>query len=332
MAYTPKNPNGQATMANSTPVVIASDQSAQFPVQLNATQTTTTGSITTSTTTVTATDLMGVGAVTVSIFGTYAGVNVTFEITMDGTNWVNAVAVPLSVANPTPVSGATGVLGTNSTNTWNVSPLLGVTQFRIRATAFGSGSASVRIEPSAQFTQPNVIATNPTAANLNATVTGTVTANLGTGGTGATSLGKAEDAAHASGDTGVAVWGVRNDSLATTYGADQDYTPLATDLKGRVMVAQKAATGTLSNVATSTTSATLLAANSARIGATVTNEAATVLYIKFGATASATSYTVSISGQASAPYSYYEVPAGYTGIIDGILASSTGTARVTEIT
>lgn len=153
-----------------------------------------------------------------------------------------------------------------------------------------------------------------------------------TPGTGATNLGKAEDAAHTSGDTGVAAWGVRNDNLATTYGQDQDYGPLATDLNGRVMVAQKAATATLSNVSTSGTTATLLAANSARIGATITNEATTVIYIKFGTTASATSYTVTLAGAASAPYSYYEVPAGYTGRIDGILASSTGTARVTEIT
>lgn len=34
-------------------------------------------------------------------------------------------------------------------------------------------------------------------------------------GTGATNLGKAEDAAHTSGDTGVPAWGVRNDNGAT---------------------------------------------------------------------------------------------------------------------
>lgn len=104
------------------------------------------------------------------------------------------------------------------------------------------------------------------------------------------------------------------------------------DAEGNLGVAQKAPTATLSNVSTSNSSATLLASNTARIGATITNEATTVLYVKFGTTASATSYTVVLAGAASAPYSYYEVPAGYTGRIDGILASSTGTARVTEIT
>lgn len=50
-------------------------------------------------------------------------------------------------------------------------------------------------------------------------------------GTTATALGKAEDAAHASGDTGVMMLGVRNDADAS-FGADLDYTPLTTDSGG----------------------------------------------------------------------------------------------------
>lgn len=108
-------------------------------------------------------------------------------------------------------------------------------------------------------------------------------------------------------------------------------TPWA-DIKGRIMVAQKAATATLSNVAASATSVTILSANTSRIGATIVNDSSALLYIKFGTTASTTSYTVVLAGASSAPFSYYEVPAGYTGRIDGIWASATGNARVTEIT
>jgi hypothetical protein len=58
-------------------------------------------------------------------------------------------------------------------------------------------------------------------------------------GTGATNLGKAEDAAHTTGDTGVMALGVRSDAgasgnptaLATTTG---DYIPLATDANNRL--------------------------------------------------------------------------------------------------
>jgi hypothetical protein len=54
-------------------------------------------------------------------------------------------------------------------------------------------------------------------------------------GTAATSLGKAEDAAHASGDTGVMALAVRQDTLAA-LSANGDYIPLTTDSLGRLNV------------------------------------------------------------------------------------------------
>lgn len=104
------------------------------------------------------------------------------------------------------------------------------------------------------------------------------------------------------------------------------------DAAGNVGVSQKSGTATLSNVAASATSVTVLAANTARIGGQITNDSSAVVYLKFGTTASTTSYTVVLAGAASAPFSYYEIPAGYTGRIDGIWASATGNARVTEET
>lgn len=89
------------------------------------------------------------------------------------------------------------------------------------------------------------------------------------------------------------------------------------------------ATATLSNVASSATSVTILASNASRKGAMIYNDSTAVLYIKFGATASATSYVVQIPS-----LGYYELPAAqylYTGIIDGIWASANGNARVTEL-
>jgi hypothetical protein len=49
-------------------------------------------------------------------------------------------------------------------------------------------------------------------------------------GTSATNLGKAEDAGHTTGDTGVFVLGVRNTTNATRTNADADYAPMSTDL------------------------------------------------------------------------------------------------------
>jgi hypothetical protein len=54
-------------------------------------------------------------------------------------------------------------------------------------------------------------------------------------GTGATNLGKAEDAAHTSGDVGVMPLAVRNDA-GTALGADGDYTPLTVNSAGALYV------------------------------------------------------------------------------------------------
>lgn len=55
-----------------------------------------------------------------------------------------------------------------------------------------------------------------------------------TPGTAAANLGKAEDAAHSSGDTGVMALSVRKDTAASTAGTDGDYAGLVTDDTGRL--------------------------------------------------------------------------------------------------
>lgn len=90
------------------------------------------------------------------------------------------------------------------------------------------------------------------------------------------------------------------------------------------------ATGTQTSVNDTGSSTTLLAANSSRKGFTIFNDSTEILYLKFGATASTTSYAVKMQ-----PGDYYEALAGtlYTGIIDGIWANNaSGAARITEFT
>jgi hypothetical protein len=96
-----------------------------------------------------------------------------------------------------------------------------------------------------------------------------------------------------------------------------------------LMTLSKSATATLSNVSGSASSVTLLASNTSRLGATIHNDSTADLYLKFGSTASSTSYTVKLTAQA-----LYEVPGPYiyNGIITGIWSSATGSARITELT
>lgn len=55
-------------------------------------------------------------------------------------------------------------------------------------------------------------------------------------GTGATNLGKAEDAAHTTGDVGVMALALRDDTLDIRSGTENDYEPLHTDSQGALWV------------------------------------------------------------------------------------------------
>ena len=88
-------------------------------------------------------------------------------------------------------------------------------------------------------------------------------------------------------------------------------------------------TGTTTSVASTTGAQTILAANTARYGATVYNDDANGLYLLLGTgTVSATVYTVLVPSGG-----YYEAPYGFTGILTGLWAADgSGSARVTELT
>lgn len=88
-------------------------------------------------------------------------------------------------------------------------------------------------------------------------------------------------------------------------------------------------TGTSTQVASTTSAQTILAANAARYGATVYNDDANILYLLLGTGTVTTSvYTVQVPSGG-----YYEVPYGFTGILTGLWsADGAGSARVTEFT
>lgn len=85
----------------------------------------------------------------------------------------------------------------------------------------------------------------------------------------------------------------------------------------------------LSALASAATSARLLAANQSRKGLILVNTDANAVYVKYGTTASATSFTVIIPGNGG----YWEMPAPiYTGQIDAIWAADgSGSLYATEL-
>lgn len=88
---------------------------------------------------------------------------------------------------------------------------------------------------------------------------------------------------------------------------------------------------TVSTVASLATSATLLVANTSRLGAVIHNTDANALFIKYGATATVSpgGYTYKIPSDGT-----WEMPLHvvYYGIIDGIWAADgAGSASITEL-
>lgn len=64
-----------------------------------------------------------------------------------------------------------------------------------------------------------------------------------------------------------------------------------------------------------------------RRGFVVVNESSAVMYLKFGATAASTDYTVALAAGST----YESLIDGYTGRLDAILSTGSGFAQVTEL-
>lgn len=94
------------------------------------------------------------------------------------------------------------------------------------------------------------------------------------------------------------------------------------------LAAQQAGTSVVTVVVASITSGVILAANAARVGASIFNDSNKTLFLLFGAgTASATNNSVSVPQGG-----YVEVPSNYTGVVTGMWNVANGNARVTEFT
>jgi len=135
-----------------------------------------------------------------------------------------------------------------------------------------------------------------------------------TPGTGATNLGKAEDSAHASGDTGVAVWAKRTDTPASSAGTDGDYATINQDSLGHLWSREGFAPGfenntdqvamTLPRAVATNTGVVSLDVSSALETSSVTKASAGRLYALSGyidATAPSATYYIQILNASSLP-------------------------------
>lgn len=127
----------------------------------------TTGTITANAQTVVV-DVSRASNICLYVTGTFSTVNLTFEASIDGgTSWF---AIQMVRSNANTVELTTGNLSAAPAYSWEAS-VNAYTHFRVRATAFTSGTQNIRILPGVYATEP-VIATQTTPVTVSS---GTVT-------------------------------------------------------------------------------------------------------------------------------------------------------------
>lgn len=114
----------------------------------------TTGNITAATSSVPLT-VGRISNVVVHVVGTFTGVNFAFEGSLNSTNGTdgNWFAVQAVRSNANTIENLSGVLGAPPAYGWDLS-VNGLNWFRVRATAWVSGTAQVLIQPGAYATEP----------------------------------------------------------------------------------------------------------------------------------------------------------------------------------
>jgi hypothetical protein len=124
--------------------------------------------------------------------------------------------------------------------TWNINAVTSITN-SVAATLVDSGGVAYSGSNPLPTTASLSVAKDQgdAASAMRVVVAGnsdaSVVVNSITPGSGATNLGKAEDAGHVSGDVGVMMLAVRNDSVASLTSNDLDYSPLSVDSLGRIL-------------------------------------------------------------------------------------------------
>jgi len=254
--------------------------------------------------------------------GNTAIVSAAGALKVDG----SAVTQPVSAAAlPLPAGAATAA---NQTTIGNQTTKLND----------GTNTAAVKAASTAPLaTDPALVVTlSPNGNTVNATFTpsGTQDVNL-------TKVAGAAVTTQAAGEQLVAVEGraangaaaAGNPVLAAGVDASSNVArlqlrtaPPVGTVSGTVVRPVAAQTGTQTSVPGSAANVTLLAANTARLGATLYNDGTQPWFVKLGATASTSSFSIRLAAQ-----SYYELPYGYTGQIDAIQSVANGNLRVTEL-
>jgi len=167
----------------------------------------------------------------------------------------------------------------------------------------------------------NFMVAQATGTNLHAVVdSGSITANAGT------NLNTSLLALESGGN--LATIATRTPALGQAAMVASSPVVIASNQSAVPVSSPTSGTATLSNVAASATSVSILASNTSRKGAIIQNDSSSAMYLAYAATASTTAYTVKIPANTG-----FEMPITpvYTGAMSAVWDTATGSARITEL-
>lgn len=146
------------------------------------------------------------------------GDNIAARATSKGEIYVkqtDAVPVTDNGGSLTVDNGGTFAVQAAQSGTWNINSITTLPSLPAGTNAFGKLAANSGVD----------------IGDVDVTTCGTITP-----GTAAANLGKAEDASHSSGDTGVFIMGVRNDTPSSMTSANGDYAGVTTNAYNQLHV------------------------------------------------------------------------------------------------
>ena len=289
MSYQPRNPNGQATMANSSPVVIASDQSAlptlesALMVTGQAAQTAVVNNILTTTAGTAASDVQNYRTATVQVVSTGTGGTFIFEQSNDNVNFVALPVFNAALVTGVPITAA--ITATASQIIYTFPVRARYVRLRIATTITGGSiQAHSRFSTEPWTAAAQLVASN-TAANMQVTATASGNYAVTMAANATTTPAKARDAVAGAADTGIPAFFVRRDAPTAVTPAAGDFELAQITNLGAQYVAPTAHTAGGATpyrlVSAASTNATSVKASAGQIySITAMNTNAAVRYLK----------------------------------------------------
>lgn len=227
---------GQSAAAASVPVTLSNENVQDLTFIGQSAQTATINNIIPVVASANASNLTGYRSGSVQIVSTGTGGTYIFEGSNDNVNFQTVPVYSQLILTGTPIVAAITATSSQLIYTFPIS--FQYFRLRIATTITGGSIQAFSIFKQASWSPAVVQVAQSNGSSLNTAISGSIIAisSSVSPGTAAGNLGKAEDNVAASSDTGVAVWGVRQDAATIPASASGDYSQFSLSKHGATLI------------------------------------------------------------------------------------------------